>query len=84
MQAQFRCIEPEVAAHVTAASQGNPLLALSYFHGLLTTGFLRISQAAVVMTRKLRSTLRLGNLSAHFQQPFEIFNQHSVFFDEKL
>lgn len=66
VQAQFRCIEPEVAAHVTAASQGNPLLALSYFHGLLTTGFLEISQAAVVMTKKLRSTLRLGNLSAHF------------------
>ena len=73
-----------MVAHVAAASQGNPLVALSYFHALLTTGFLEVSEAAVAMTQKLRSTLQCNNFSAHFPQPFEIVNQRSVFFDEKL
>jgi hypothetical protein len=39
---QFRKIDKEVIEHVTKMSNGTPLVAFSYFHALLTKGFLEV------------------------------------------
>lgn len=50
---QYRDIAEEVIHHITQTCEGNPLMVMSYFHALLTKGYLEVKEDTVVATRKL-------------------------------
>jgi len=59
-------------------------MALSYFHGLLTKGYLEVLRDSVSFTKKLSASLEYDHFQGHFQQPYEIANTQNVFYDHKL
>lgn len=84
---QYNRISPAVLDYIDALCLGNPMLTLSFFHSLLTKGFLEIRKdQSVEMTDQLHYAREYGDkysVSSQIQLPYEIFNTLSVFFDER-
>lgn len=86
--AQYTTISQDVLDYIATVCEGNPLIVLSYFHNLLTKGFIEITKDQTIdMTKKLRSAIEYGDkyaISPQIQLPYEIFNYQSVFFDDRI
>lgn len=84
---QYTRISPAVLDYIGALCQGNPMMILSFFHCLLTRGFLEIRKdQAVEMADQLHCAREYGDkysVSPQIQLPYEIFNSLSVFFDDR-
>ena len=84
---QYNRVSPAVLDYVGTLCQGNPMMTLSFFHSLLTKGFLEIRKdQAVEMADRLHYAREYGDkysVSQQIQLPYDVFNQLSVFFDDR-